>query len=202
MITNGVFRINWDVHRTQNGAGAIGLAGSFTAADTKDAEQVAQAKNCSIRARIFTPGTFNEKRETKSDCQNDNTSDGNFTAPQVEQGEIWVNVGKHECAGGGSHVDDPGQDDVTNIAQNIIQFFGNEVVETALKNLFTESADPFLHSAEWADPTTKNWAKEDCQEKTNHHQREGCLVDMLDKSAGGGILIDGDHPAKWTKGME
>ncbi len=76
------------------------------------------------------------------------------------------------------------------------------MVEAAFEELFAEHADPLLDCTERANPATKNWSKENSQNKPNHHQRKRGLMEMLDKSAGSGILVDRNHAAKWTQGMQ
>ena len=70
--------------------------GGNVAAQFGDAEKIKDSKCGTIRASIFTPGAFNKQRSDNGDPKNNQTTDGNFTAPEIEKRKVRIYVGKDQ----------------------------------------------------------------------------------------------------------
>ena len=108
MIAHGLDRIHGNIHRAHDGAGAVSFAGGFSAFDLEDTENVGDAEYCTVWTGIFAPWAFNEERKYERGAEDDQAADGDFGAPEVEEGEVRVVFGEDERSAGGGNVHHPG----------------------------------------------------------------------------------------------
>ena len=122
MVADNLYAIHRDVHRAHDRAGAIRFAGGFRAFDGEHTEQVCNSQHRAIRTGIFAPGTFHKDREQKRNTKNGDGAPGYFRAPEVEQGKVWIVGFEDQGPACGCDIQHPGQNSITGIAENIIEF--------------------------------------------------------------------------------
>ena len=90
MVADNLDAIHRDVHGAHDRAGTVRFTSGLSTFDREHTEEICHSQHRAVRTGIFAPGAFNKDREQKRGTKNGEGAPGNFRAPEVEQGKIWV----------------------------------------------------------------------------------------------------------------
>jgi len=166
---------DFNIHRAKRGAGvAFEFARAFIAADGEQAKQVADSEQRAKRAGVFAPRAFHKQTEEQNTFQNQQGGDGDFARPKVEERKVWVVILKDKACTGKGDVQHPSQNTITQVAQNAIQFTGDELVVHFIAEPFApQFADPLLDRSQRTDPAAENRTQQQGEKQRQIQQNHG-----------------------------
>ena len=202
MVSDNLYAVHRDVHRAHDRARAVRFASGFSAFDREHAKQVGNSQHRAVGTGILAPRSFNKDREQKRPAKNDEGSPGYFRAPEVEQGKVRIVGFEDQNSACGCDIQHPGENYIPHIAQDVIDPRRDKVVVFSFEYFFTELANPFLHCAQRADPSAKDWTKQNGEHQNDARENERRSVDLLDEESAYRKCVKRLHASKWTNGMQ
>ncbi len=109
---------------------------------------------------------------------------------------IGVISREKQLAGYGSHIKDPGKDDIADISENAVQSLWNKMVVSFLEKGSAKLSKPLLEASEGADPAAEGGTEENGNKKDDGHKHDGGLMYLLHIDACGYKLICRCNTAK------
>lgn len=172
MISNDFFGIHLDIHWAHDRAGSIRFASGLGALDGKYPKQICDSQHGAVRTGVLTPRSLYEDREKQCQAQNGERGPGYFRAPEIEQGKIGIIGFEDQRSTVGSHVQHPDQHAISQVPKNTVEACWNKMVVTPFEEFPAYSSNPFLDCAQRADPSAKDWSKQNGQKQHNPGKNE------------------------------
>jgi len=149
MVTDDLLFTDRNVHRAFDVASAILAAGGGHPPDFEDAKQVGQSKHCSVRTGVLAPGALDKQAEDEGHAEDGQSGDRHLAGPEGKQGIVGIVILEEQFPAGNGDVQHPNQNSIAGVAQDLVQFVGDEVIVAfGLEDFAANLGHPFLDGAQ------------------------------------------------------